>query len=111
VNDCYNHRVQVFDRHNGSFKYVIGSEGSEQGQLKNPRRVALTSQGLIVVADSGNNRIQVFSNEGEFVCSFGEKGAGEGQFEILRGITVDHQDNIIAADWNNCTVQIFSPVY
>lgn len=46
------------------------------------RGVAVDDQGYIVVADSGNNRIQVFTADGVFVKAFGCWGSGDGEFKV-----------------------------
>lgn len=62
----FSHRIQVFDV-NGRSLSTFGSEGSEDGQFKFPRGVAVDDQGYIIVGDSGNNRIQVFAPDGSFL--------------------------------------------
>lgn len=49
---------QVLDT-NGALQFVFGEEGFADGQFKYPRGVAVDPQGFILIADSGNNRIQV----------------------------------------------------
>ena len=44
--------------------------------------MAVDDQGYIVVADSGNNRIQVFTADGVFVKAFGCWGSGDGEFKV-----------------------------
>ena len=44
----------------------FGTRGSGQGQFKNPG-VAVDGEGNIFVADTGNNRIQKFTEEGQFL--------------------------------------------
>lgn len=51
-----------------------GEEGAA-GQIDEPRDVALAPDGRILVADTGNNRIDVLSTEGSFLFAFG-KGVG-----------------------------------
>ena len=46
------------------------------------RGVAVDDQGYIAVADSGNNRIQVFTADGVFVKAFGCWGSGDGEFKV-----------------------------
>ena len=58
--DALNHRVQVFNS-SGVFQSAFGSFGTGNGQFANPRGIAVDSGGNIYVADTGNNRIQVFS--------------------------------------------------
>jgi tripartite motif-containing protein 71 len=50
--------------------------------LHDYRGVAVDDQGYIVVADSGNNRIQVFTADGVFVKAFGCWGCGDGEFKV-----------------------------
>ncbi|VDL82060.1 unnamed protein product [Nippostrongylus brasiliensis] len=58
VSDSSNHRICVYDVQ-GAFLFSFGTEGFHGGQFKFPRGVAVDPQGNILVADSGNNRIQV----------------------------------------------------
>ena len=41
------------------------------------------------VADYGNNRIQKFDSNGNFITKWGSKGTGDGQFDYPTGIAVD----------------------
>jgi hypothetical protein len=40
---------------------VWGSEGNGIGQLKYPEAVAVDTQGVLYVADRGNDRVQMFT--------------------------------------------------
>ena len=64
VGDCDNHRVQVFTLE-GQFVREFGT-----GQLKCPRGLIVTSDGSVLVADRGNNRVAVFDKKGELIHSF-----------------------------------------
>ena len=55
-----NNRIQKFNS-NGKFITKWGSYGTADGQFSNPYGVAVDSSGNVYVADSLNNRIQVFS--------------------------------------------------
>ena len=59
VSDCGNHRVQVFTLE-GQYVRDFGT-----GQLKDPRGPTVASDGSVLVADRGNNRIAVFDKKGE----------------------------------------------
>jgi DNA-binding beta-propeller fold protein YncE len=60
VVDTANHRVQVFNS-SGVFQSAFGSSGSGNGQFSSPIGIAVGSGGNIYVADTNNNRVQVFS--------------------------------------------------
>ena len=71
------------------------------------RGVAVDEQGYIFVADSGNNRIQIFNPDGTFLRGFGRWGQGAGEFKGLEGISVNSKGNILVADRENHRVQMF----
>src|SRR5437870_8169714 len=68
----------------GTFVTKWGSFGSGDGQFNQPRGVAVDGSGNVFVDDTGNNRIQKFTNTGTFVTKWGSFGGGNGQFEIGR---------------------------
>ena len=86
---------------------VFAGPGNGAGQLSEPRGLAVDAQGNIYVADTGNQRIQVFDAQGQPKLSFGTLGNGEGQFNEPRGVAVDAQGNIYVADTWNARVQKF----
>ncbi len=49
-----------------SFSFAFGSGGSGNGQFLNPFGIAVGSGGNIYVADTFNNRVQVFNPNGVF---------------------------------------------
>jgi DNA-binding beta-propeller fold protein YncE len=60
-----NQRVAKFDSH-GVFVKSWGQKGTEPGQFAAARAIAVDQQGNVYVADSGNKRIQVFDNDGNY---------------------------------------------
>jgi DNA-binding beta-propeller fold protein YncE len=58
-----NSRIAKFDR-NGKFVRSWGQTGTAAGQFRQPRSLAIDSQGLVYVADAGNQRIQIFDGDG-----------------------------------------------
>ncbi len=69
--------------------------------------------GMIVVADSGNHRIQVFHPNGTFAFKFGTQGAGEGQFRNgPYDVAVAPDGRIVVADrysYRSGSIQVFHP--
>ncbi|HEX9149679.1 MAG TPA: NHL repeat-containing protein, partial [Thermoanaerobaculia bacterium] len=54
------------------------------------------------VADTKNNRIQVFDTNRQFVRSLGTAGSADGQLKEPCGVTVDSDGSVIVADtWNH----------
>lgn len=49
-----------------------------------PTGMAVAPDGTIWVVDSGNNRFQLFSPDGEYLETWGAPGEGEGQFNFVR---------------------------
>lgn len=83
-----------------------GSSGAGDGQLDLPRGIGIDENGNVYIADSGNNRTQVFSSEGSFLRQWGSCGTGDGQFNLPSGIAVDG-DLVFISDTRNDRVQVF----
>jgi DNA-binding beta-propeller fold protein YncE len=60
--------------------------------------VATGDNGLVYVADSGNNRVEVFTPQGRFVRQFGSFGSGKGRFQSLFSLTVDDAGDVYTTD-------------
>jgi DNA-binding beta-propeller fold protein YncE len=127
VADSSNHRVVKF---NADGKFVL-SMGMWSGQPPNgdffspnwnppagtfsePWDVAVAPDGSVYVADTWNNRIQVFDANGKFVKlwgHFGESGGqasgAEGLFYGPRGIAIAPDGRVFVADTGNKRVQVF----
>ena len=92
VCDTFNHRIQVL---NNDLKYSstigTGSRGSTLGELKEPSDIAVDKDGNIFVADSENNRIQVFSPSGEFIRQFQELGPEMGELEEPTSMCINRE--------------------
>jgi hypothetical protein len=112
---------------------VVGSPGSGAGQYKNPGGVAVdASTGRVYVADTENDRIDVFDETGAFLfafgwrvnattpeeklqvctsasgCETGTSGPGAGQLNRPEGIAVDSSSHeVYVAEDRNHRVQKF----
>jgi uncharacterized protein (TIGR03663 family) len=53
---------------------VIGENGTGESQFNSPHGIALAPDGTLFVADTNNNRIQLFSSEGIFLNTWGTFG-------------------------------------
>ncbi len=68
-----------------------GGKGTENGQFDSPTGIAVDGSGNVLVADTGNGRIEKFSATGTFVTSIK-------QFEAPNGIAIDRTGNIYVAE-------------
>ena len=68
-----NSRILKMDK-NGRFVKTFGGTGSENGQFNKIASIAVDARGDLYVADKGNNRIQVFDNDGNFKTQYTNVG-------------------------------------
>ena len=59
------------------------------------------------MADTGNHRIQVFSDVGTFLRKWGGEGSGEGELNGPSGLAIDSTRFVYVADAGNHRVQKF----
>jgi len=83
-------RIVKFDR-NGNLINYWGGWGSGAGQLKTPHAVDIDSRNRLVVGDRGNNRLQIFDLEGNYIGEFKS-------FSRPSGIYIAADDTIYVAD-------------
>jgi DNA-binding beta-propeller fold protein YncE len=66
--DCATNRIAVFSYASGDLLRAFGSKGSLAGQLSLNTGVCFAPNGSdILVADTGNHRVSVFSDQGDFM--------------------------------------------
>ena len=82
-----------------------GGKGTGKGEFDSPSGIAVDSNGNVLVADTGNGRIEKFSPTSTFISTIGMKGAGNGQLGAPNGIAVDRNGNVYIADAGNHRVQ------
>lgn len=85
----------------------VGLRGSADADFIYPRGVRTTVEGDILIADTGNNRIQILTNFGVFKKKFGGKGSGDGQFDEPTGVCELPNGDLAVADKNNNRIQVF----
>lgn len=107
VVDTVTASVVRFDLDNGTFKGVMGGGGTTTGMFHYPTNICVTKSGRILVSDSLNFRVQMFSPEGEFLRTFGSEGDQSGYFTRPRGIASDSDGNIYVVDALFDNIQIF----
>ena len=106
VADTDNHRLMILNPDLTLFD-TFGSEGSGNGQFKDPCDVAFDSTGKAYVADRYNHCIQVFTAEGRYLRKFGREGSGDGELSNPIGISTDNEDVVYVTEWGNHRVSLF----
>lgn len=85
-----------------------GDYGSASGAFFSPADVAVGPTGNVIVADTGNDRIQQFTPTGVFLGEWGLTGAGSGEFDFPTAIAVADDGTVYVADSNNDRIQAFT---
>jgi len=87
---------------------VWGESGSAPGELHQPIGIAVAEEGSVFVADTGNDRIEVFDPDGKFLRAFGSRGEKPGEFRRPMDIDIDAQGRLYVAEHGGDRVQVFS---
>jgi streptogramin lyase len=85
-----NARVVKFSK-DGTFIKTWGRKGTGPSEFDMPHAIALDSRGRLFVGDRGNNRIQIFDQEGKYLEEWT-------QFSRPSGISIDKNDVIYVSD-------------
>jgi hypothetical protein len=85
-----NARIVKFTK-DGKFIKTWGKKGTGPGEFDMPHGVAFDSKGRLFVADRGNDRIQIFDQDGNFLDQWK-------QFSRPSGVYIDHNDVIYVSD-------------
>jgi hypothetical protein len=96
VSDGYgNSRVVKFTKE-GKYVSTWGKRGKAPGEFNTPHSIAIDSKGRVFVSDRENNRIQVFTANGEFLKQFTHLGATQNMFITPKDEMwiITHRDNI-----------------
>jgi len=87
-----------------------GGRGAGKGEFDSPLGMCIDDNGNILVADTGNGRIEKFSPTGTFLSALGIDRIGHGQLGEPNGIAVDRSGNIYVAEVaSNHRVQKLAP--
>ena len=87
---------------------VIGSEGVCFCEFIKPISLAIDSDNNVLIADSGNNRIQVLDIQKDFIAEFGRLGSRPGCLDRPSAVSVHPYGIIAVADTYNDRIVIFN---
>jgi sugar lactone lactonase YvrE len=115
VADTWNHRVEEFSA-TGAFMRAFGhpnpASGATGDSFYGPRQLAVAPNGDIYVADTGNERIQVYSPRGVHLFNIGSGSHGLetalGRFDEPSGVAIDRHGVVYVADYWDKRIQRFT---
>lgn len=97
-----NNRIVKFSS-DGQFLLEVGggveAKSGDPGKFNDPHDIAMDSQGRIIVADRGNNRIQIFDQEGNLLAVWTQFGRPSTVFVDNKGI-IYAGDGMSNDQWN-----------
>jgi DNA-binding beta-propeller fold protein YncE len=113
VADVEQDQVLVYDADSLKLKRRIGTGGQKHalttpGDFARPSGLAVDRDGNLYVADTLNNRIEIFDGDGNFVSTFGKAGDGPGYFARPKGVAIDSDNHIWVVDGMEDRVQVFN---
>jgi DNA-binding beta-propeller fold protein YncE len=105
VVDGGNHQVAVFDA-TGARVATLGMRGEEEGQFESPLGVDVNRKGDVFVADKGNNRLQMFADDGRFRRAMPLEEDGEEVVPVDVAVSADGKELFVTAN-NTHRVVVF----
>ena len=115
VSDTWNHRVQKFTEDGkpiktwGQYGQPLPEVPESKSSFWGPRGIAVDSGGRVFLADTGNKRIVVFDEDGNYITEFGTAGLDPGQFDEPVGVATANDGTVYVTDTWNQRVQAFMP--
>jgi DNA-binding beta-propeller fold protein YncE len=92
---------------NGKILLSVGSSGSKPGYFSGPTDISISKNGIIYVADRGNERVQAFNTDGVFLNIIGG-GDTTSLMESPLAIALDSDDTLYVLDDDKKTVSLYS---
>jgi sugar lactone lactonase YvrE len=113
VSDVELDQVLAYDADSLKLLRKMGTTGHKHelttpGDFAKPTGLAVDKDGNLYVADTLNDRIEIFDADGNFVKTFGKNGDGPGAFARPKGVTIDSDGNIWVTDGALDRVQVFN---
>ncbi|MCE7947347.1 MAG: TIGR03663 family protein [Chloroflexi bacterium CFX4] len=115
VADTWHHRVQVFANDGaplrawGTFEQAIPEVMGSAVGFYGPRDIKVDSRRRVYVADTGNKRVRVYDQEGNWLYDIGQRGTELGALFEPVGLAINERTNeiFVASTWNK-RVDVFT---
>ena len=98
--------VKVFG-HDGRLRFTVGTSGSRDGEFLDIGGLHLGE--YLYVADTSNQRVQIFTRDGIFVAKLADAERQPKRIGKPVAVATDKAGNIYVADGDSNTVQVYSP--
>ena len=103
VSDSELDQVLAYDADTLKLLRKMGTTGQKHslttpGDFAEPGGMAVDQKGNLYVADTLNNRIEVFDPDGGFLSTFGKNGDGPSDFARPKGVAIDGDGHIWVSD-------------
>jgi DNA-binding beta-propeller fold protein YncE len=112
VSDSHYHCLRIYTPDGKELRKIGGEAGTEPGQLGYVSDAVQDEDGIIYVAEFGENqRISKFDADGKFLSCWGSAGSGPGEFARVRALTFRPNDPdhlLYCVDACNHRVQVFT---
>ena len=95
-----NHKIQMYSNKGKYLKEFVGLDQ----QLKNPCGLSVDADGNVIVADTGNRVIKIFSSSGEILTAFGTECSFVDPYHCIQ-----HQKHFVVSDWGDHCIKIYDP--
>jgi len=91
-------------KYNSEGKFITswGTGGYAPGELRTPHGIDIDKRGRVFIADRGNNRLQLFTQDGEYLASWTQFGKPSGVFfdeNDMIYVSDSESDNIDNPGW------------
>ena len=78
-----------------------------QTELSQPEDVSVSGDGITVaVADTGNNRVRLYTIKGQQLSVIGMRGKGNGQFDLPLAVVITPANLLVVGERNNARLQV-----
>ncbi|GIS95400.1 MAG: hypothetical protein CM1200mP22_26370 [Dehalococcoidia bacterium] len=69
----------------------------------------MDNEGNLYVSEHGNDRIQVFDSQGNFLRKWGSNDGVDGEFNQPHGLAIDDDGDIYVSNQGNHKIMVFKP--
>ena len=88
---------------------ALAAPAAEEVRLQRPEGLCYDPAGRLLVADTHNHRVLVFSGTLELLKALGSEGDRPGSFRLPSDVAVDRRGRIVVVEAGNHRVQVLSP--